>query len=262
MSKIKKWIIILSIICIALIIMLIYFISSNSENINKSNIIDEQAWEPTYNIDQTVQLVEIRNNFYIVKGCVENFYTCYCDIFKNPLEDYRIQPEEGTVDTEKIKNKRIEKLYKMLDEEYLSYSGITLENLSAKLPKVGSKTITIENMYYVEKDQNISAYFIYGKMKDSLDSKTTDFSMMVKIDTKNRTYKVLLGDFVEKYYKDIKIGDRIEIKDDEISNDIYNSYTYENITDEEYINDLFTHYKNSLRNNREQTYILLNEQYK
>ena len=261
MSTIKKWILILITILIILAIVLVHLISQNKAE-KDINMPDEEPWVPEYNFTQTLQTVEIRNNFYIVQSCIERFFTYYSEMFKDIETGYITGAEGGTTNSEQIQKSSIEKVYNMLDEEYLNYKEITLENLTTKLLKINEVAVNIENMYYVEKNQNISAYFVYGTLKDILDSKTTDFSMMIKVDAKNKTYKLLLGDYVEKNYKDIKIGDYIEINDTEIKNDLYNTYSYKHISDEEYINDLIIHYKRKLRTSKEETYELLNGDYK
>ena len=117
-------------------------------------------------------------------------------------------------------------------------------------------------MYWIQKNESIGAYFVYGIQKDASNNETTNFSIMLKMDKKNRTYKLLLGDYVEEYYKDLKIGDYVEIKEEEIKNDIYNQYSFKAITDEEYSQDLFLHYRRILKDNKEETYNLLDEKYK
>ena len=260
MLKIKRIIIVLVIICVVMVIALIALMQYlNYDSID--NIPYEELIDSNVEIDKTVQTVNNRNNYYIVKGCVERFYTYYNEMFEDPLEGYLIKPEQGTVDTEKLKKESIEKVYSALDEEYIQYKGITLDNVSTKLSKIGDVSIHIKNMYVVEKTETISAYFVYGTLKEN--SKYNNFSMMIKLDRKNNTYKVLLGDYLEEHYKDIKINETLEFNsNEEIQKNNYNSINYEHISDEEYINDLFTHYKNSLRQNRENTYSLVEETYK
>lgn len=260
MAKIKKYILILVLILIILVVILGYLILNNKNNIQE-DFPDEQPWIPTDDISRTVQIVDIRNEFYTIKRCVEKFYIYYGEIFKDIQEDTYDNTLEVT-EYEKIQNNKKEKLYKILDDEYLNYKGLTIENLNTKLKKVGDITITIKNMYWIPKNESIGLYFVYGFQKDASNNEITNFSMMVKIDKRNRTYKLLLEDYVEEYYKDLKIGDYIEIKEEEIKNDIYNQYSFKEITDEEYTKDLFLHYRRIFKESKEETYNLLDEKYK
>lgn len=258
-KKILIMIIILLIISVICIIGIKLIAKAEQED---KNLVATEKYIADVETDSNLKEVTIRNNYYIVQSCIEKFYTCYSEMFEDPLDGYTIKPEEGTVDVEAIKSERIEKVYKLLDDEYLEYKEITLENLTSKLPEIGEISINIQDMYYIEKEDAISLYFVYGTKKDTLDSKTTDFSIMIKLDMKNRTYKILLDDYVEKYYADIEIGKYIEIEEEKIQNDTYNKFSYDQISDTTYINDLFKHYQNILRTSREQSYNLLDEEYK
>ena len=108
----------------------------------------------------------------------------------------------------------------------------------------------------------ISIYFAYGNKKDSLNQTTTDFAAMVKIDMKNRTFKILLDDYLKNNYNNIEIGQQIDINENEIKNEMHNTFSYQHITDEEYVNDLFSHYKDSLRISKEKAYDVIDEEYK
>lgn len=260
MAKIKKYILILVLILIILVVISGYLLLNNKNNLQQ-DLPDEQPWIPTEDISKTVQVVDARNEFYTIKRCVEKFYIYYADIF-NDIEDEADNETLEITEYEKIKNNKNEKLYKILDEEYLKYNGLTIENINTKLKKVGDITITIKNMYWIPKNESICAYFVYGIQKDASNNEVTNFSMMVKIDKRNRTYKLLLGDYVEAHYKDLKIGDYIEIKEEEIKNDIYNQYSFKEITDEEYTRDLFLQYRRILKEGKEETYNLLDEKYK
>lgn len=258
--KLKKLIIILSILATIALCILLVLLNYQKKNKNNENMLAAESIETPVVIKEQIQEVNVRNDFYVVQNCISKFYTYYSDIFKDPLEGYIIKPE--TIDNTKIQKDRIDKVYKLLDDKYLEYKGITLDNLSNKLSKIGDITININKMYVIEKESGISIYFVYGNKKDTLEQKITDFSAMVKIDMKNRTYKILLDDYVKNNYENIEIGQHIEITEDEIKNEIYNTFTYQYITDEEYINDLFLNFKNNLRVSKEQTYDLLDDEYK
>lgn len=254
-EKIILLIIALLIILMICIVGLILVLKKPEENsrIATEEIIDRPE------IDSKLKRVTNRNNFYIVQSCVEKFYTYYSDIFDEKYEGYLINNEQ---DKAEIKAERVEKVYKMLDEEYIQHEGITLQNLESKLSKTENTSILIRDMYCTEKNERISAYFVYGTKNGTTSSKAIDFSIMIKVDLRNRTFKLLMGEQVENYYKTLENGQEIEIKEEEINDDKYNTFSYEYIAEAEYINDLFMHYKKSLRFNKEQTYNLLDDNYK
>lgn len=255
--KIKKLIIIL--VIVAVILGGILLVMLNYQKQGGKNLAAESTEIPAQ-INNTIQEVDVRNNFYVVKTCIGKFYAYYSDIFKDPMEDYLIKPDN--IDSEKIQKNRAEKVYQMIDDEYLNFKGITQENIADKLPKINELTINIEKMYVIEKEDAISLYFAYGKTIDSSDLRVDDFSIMVKMDMKNRTFKILLKDYLENFYKDIHVGQSIEINEKELKKETYNTFTFRNITDEEYVNDLFTHYQNILKTSKENTYNILDEEYK
>lgn len=216
--------------------------------------------EPSVNIEiqRDLKHETDKNSYYVAKSCVEKFYEYYSEIFDEEYEGYLINSQE---DKDKVKLKRTEKIYMMLDKEYIEYEGITLENLTSKLGKKENISILIKNIYSVQKDETISIYFVQGTTNEVLSSKVSDFNIMLKIDFKNRTFKLLLGEKVKKYYSDLQNQKEIEIEE-QISNDTYNTFRYEHITEKDYINDLFMHYKKSVRFSKEDSYNLLDENYK
>ena len=261
MQRANKMIIVSIIILIIIVIILFSIVLHIKREKDVDNMPDEVYMDSPIEVDNTMQIVTIRNNYYIAKACVEIFYTYYSEMFKDPLEGYLIKPAEGTIDTEALKKESIEKVYSLLDEEYIQYKQITLDNITSKLPEVKDVSINIKDMYVVEKSANLSAYFVYGSLKYGIEY--NNFSIMVKIDRKNNTYKVLLGDYVEEHYKDLKIDQQLEFTtEEEIEKNSYNKFEYIPVKDEEYINDLFTQYKNSLRESKEKSYDLLDEEYR
>lgn len=260
--NLKRMIIILSILTLLLIFILIFWLNYQAKLVKEDLETFPEVSDMQIDIAKTLQPVKNRNNFYTIKTCIGKFYTYYSDIFKNVTDGYLIEPEPGSINEEKIKNDRANKVYKLLDEEYISYKGITVDNLGMKLPEVGDITININNMYFIEKEDAIAIYVAYGNKEDSLTSELTDFSIMLKVDMANKTYKVLLEDYIDTYYKDLKIGNTIEIKDEEIKNDTYNIFSLRTVTDQEYVNDLFKNYKDNLKASKEQAYNLLDEEYK
>ena len=242
--KIKKIIIILIIIAVILGLIILNSIKKYNKYIEevKTQLPEQQEYKPT--IIKTIHEETARDKYYIIKNCIEKFYLEYAKIYQ---------------DEKNITIKLKKQLYSLLDDEYIKYKGITIENMLSKLPKIGSMSINIDNMYCIQKNDIISIYFAYGSKRDKLSTQVTNFSIMVKIDELNKTYKILLDDYVQDKYKDIAIGQTIKINEEEIKNDEYNTYTYRHVDDFEYTKDLFEHFKNSMINNKEKSYNLIDE---
>ena len=140
MSKIKKMIIFLIILGIVVSIILA-IIMLNTRKDESIVMPDEVGMKDDIELANALQLVDIRNNYYLAKRCVERFYMYYSDVFKDPLEGVLIETEEGMTDTEQIKNKRIEILYNLLDKEYINYKEITQENIMTNGRSSGMTTL-------------------------------------------------------------------------------------------------------------------------
>lgn len=259
MANFKKWIIILIIILMITIGILGYIIYQNRGQVIYN--IDEEGSEIEYNFDNTLQRVSIRNNYYAVKTCVNKFYIYYWSIFDTGEDYYLEEDDETTLEEQKKLN--IEALYSMLDEEYKTYKDITVDNLETKLPEIEEVNVNITDMYVSEKDPNINVYFVYGKLTNTSKNESNDFSMMVKMDMRNETFKVLLSDYIDEKYGDIKEGDNVEINYQEnIENDGYNIFGFESITDNTYIADVFKSVRENMINNKQIAYDSLDEEYK
>ena len=260
MLKLKKLIIILTTILIILSGALGFLIYKYRGKVIYG--IDEEGRDIEVNIDNKLKKVSIRNNYYAVKTCVNKFYLYYSSIY-DVSGDYYIVDEEAEASMQKEKKQSIEAVYNMLDDEYKSYKGITLDNLTTKLPEIKEMSVIINDMYVSEKTNNIGIYFVYGNLIDSTNSQTYDFSMIVKIDMLNETFKVFLEDYVDDKYPNINVGEDVKIEyKEEIEDNQYNIFSYESITDSVYIQDIFTNLRKNMLYNKKIVYENLDEEYR
>ncbi len=259
MKNIKMLIIIVCTIIVILITAMLLIL-----NIKKSpaTSIDEVPVEEiTYQLTKELRPVEIRNDFYVVKTCIEKFYSTYANIFNNFNSNYMLEGE-ALESVKREQNNNITAIYNMLDEDYIKYASITKENLLNKLPKINEVNVEINDMYVSEQKENLYVYIVYGNLLDIKSNKNQDFSAIVKTDMKNKTFKIYLQDYVKAQYANLKTGDNIQISVEEsIKNDIDNVYQYKVINDETYIRDAFNTYKRDLLYNRTRAYKLLNTEY-
>lgn len=254
----KKLKVILAILLLLLILIVSIILVLN----NKKQKVTPETNTDIVKVDGNLQLVNVRNNFYVVKNCINKFFTYYSSIYYIE-NDSLIQDEEAIASIEKQKKLNIEAVYNMLDEEYITYNNITIDNLTTKLTEIEKMSVNINRMYVSQKDENISIYFAYGKLNNTSISQSYDFSIMVKLDMLNQTFSVLLKDYIDKNYQEIKVGENIEISyPEKIESNTYNTFDYEVITDETYITDVFKSFRDNMIYNKQIAYESLDEEYR
>lgn len=241
----KKNIFILMILL--LVILLIVIISILT--IIKKNIINATPeYEETteIQIDNRLKNVSNRNNYYIVEKCINKFYTYYTSMFEN--------------------NGAIERVYNMLDTEYINTREITQDNILNKLNKIeaqASAEMNITKMYECEQTQKVVIYFVKGTFRNKGSSNILDFAIMVKLDDYNKTFSIFLQDYLEGNYSNIKLGEKIELNyTEQIQENKYNSYMYRAIDDETYVADIIESYRQKMLYNPEVAYKYLDEEYR
>lgn len=259
MEKSQK--VILSIIVLVVLILLFLIIGIFVLMNKKDEIIDPS--KEKYDIIDEIELkvsiepVEVRNNFYSVRSCTNKFFSYYIDLF-NIEEDYIV---EDTI--QEVKSKNAEALYNILDEEFIVAKSITKDNILTKLSKINKSEVSITEMYVSEKTNNISIYIVKGTLLERISSNISQFQIIVKVDSFNKTFSIIPQSYVLDKYKDLKIGDNIEIEvPDSIEKNENNTYDFRNISDETYVMDLFNKYKKEILYNQELAYEILDEDYK
>ena len=250
-NVIKILIIILVLILFVSIILLLYV------KYAEKNGYDPPTNDIHVSIVPEVKKVESKNNYYAVKSCVEKFYQY---LSKINTDDYRIIDEE-TIQYEEKMNKQA--VYEMLDERYIEYKNITVDNIFEQIQQIEDSTVIIEEMYMSQKDVNMSAYIVYGKLTNNKTKEKTDFELLVEVDMLNRTFKVIMEDYIENKIGEINEGTNLNLDmPSSIQKGNYNVFDYENITDETYITDIFNEFKDNMRYDYKSAYESLDEEYK
>ena len=102
-----------------------------------------------------------------------------------------------------------------------------------------------------------------GFLRDKQTGKISNFVNIAKLDKLNRTYSILLNDYVEKEYRDINIGEELEIY---VSNSIgkndYNEYDLRTVKEDEYVENLANRLKEEMIYNTQIAYNNLDANYK
>ena len=256
MSKIKKWIIILSVILILLIGLLIFVVYQNRGKVIYG--IDEPGDDTQYSLDTTVQPVKVRSNYYIAKDCVSRFYSYYMSASDTSIYE---GADQSLIKEAQLDN--VKALMNMLDEEYINKEGITANNLLTKLGKVNNSTIEITSEYVCEKSNNMFVYFVTGNLINTKSSNVSQFYVVVKVDATNRTFTIIPNEYARKNYNNLKIGGVININVPEsIKENDNNTYIFKSVSDNEYIEDLFNQYKLEMIYSPQTVYNKLDSEYK
>lgn len=269
MKNLRKliWISIVIIILIIIIIsVLLFMITRNNNGVDTSEIdeFDNTLQDSgLYNFNKTIQPVKVRNNFYAVKSCVEKFYFTYSKLFNNQENNNYLIEGEALNFVEQEMSQNAQSIYNMLDDEYIQYTGITLENIITELPEINTNSIEIEKMYVSQQTRNTDVYFVYGNFRDEKTFENIEFSLIVKLDRLNKTFKILMQDYLEEKCPEIVIGSESPIAiGEEIENVGDNIFESQIISDERYATDLFNYYQKNILYNRSRAYELLNSEYK
>lgn len=253
MKKLKIFILLMIVI---IIIFTIIFVIVLNKNVN--SYVPEEVGGNTGNTEYEDFGYKIRevtsiNDYYIVQTCVNKFYNYYMQSFQN------------NSDEESLKSS-IETFYNMLDTEYINEKEITKENILNKIEKIDESDIYItETLVALQNENNnMYVYFVKGFLNNLSTSENKDFYLIVEIDSLNRTFEIVLEDYIkEKGWDKVKIGDAIQIVNQkEIENRGNNQYRYNSINQTTYVSDLFDNYRKIMLNNPSKAYELLQEEYK
>ena len=242
MDTIKKIIITIGILVILLIITLIIILiitNKNSATDYDSNTEFEQQilYEPNNNIEKESN----RNQYYAVKSIAEKYMKSL-----NNLKESNINDNANAI-------------YSILDKQYIEEFNITEANTKDKLNiYTDNEKIYINNMYTLEKSNSIKIYFIYGTTINT----SEQIKLLVKTDSKNNTFSIFPQEYMDKYgYNEQSNVESINISQDEILPNQYNTFKYINISDEQMSIYYFEDFKNKVFEENG-LYNILDEEYR
>lgn len=259
MKILKVLILIIGILIVCIISILVLKMKLNDK---EEKIATPESHIEVEKESQVLELISNKKDYAIAKSCTNNFLINCSQIF-NIENDNLVLDDSAIKSNEELKKQYIQNVFNMLDETYIVENNIVLENLENKLKKINKFSLDITNIYKCSKSDNITIYFVYGNIIDISRNKSVNFKIMLKVDIRNRTFKVLLDDYIEKHYKDIEVGQQIDIDiQNQIENNGYNVYKYENISDEEYLSDLIISCKMELLYSIKDLYNKLDDEYK
>lgn len=246
--KNKNKLFIIAIIIIILII-IIYFVAMNIYRKNDVYHEDVPMDEDVEKINSTsgkFQKLENITDYYTVKSCISKFFSSYYSTFESENAEEK------------------QKLYNILNVQYIDYKGITPENITSKLEKIEQSILTVNKVLSLTNYDGMYLYLADITLRNSQNNINTDMNIMLILDRNNMTYNVLLDDFVkEKGYDTAKEGDSISFeipKSLELNNN--NAFGYLSFSYDDYAEDLFEQFRSDLIYNPDRAYELLEEQFK
>ena len=240
--KSKKFILILIVLLILLLIAMVILLKCFKVREEKY-VADPPIEIPQREIETNLSKVTNVSNYYAVKSCVDKFYTYYAMSFEN--------------------NSYSENLYNILDTEYLTFKNITKDNILKQLPKINNSVIDIENMYVSEQQNDMYIYIVDGALRETITSQITNFRIMINIDSSNRTFSVLLDDYIKSKYPKLNLNDKLTVNVSSIPiKGTDNLYEFNNISESTYVSDLFSKYKEEILFNTNFAYDNLDEEYR
>lgn len=163
---------------------------------------------------------------------------------------------------ENIKNKKNEELYAILDSEFTSENNIQVENCSTKLSAYNNiNSFYIKEIYTqsVEILQDTLREINYIKMIIRINGKENNLYTITRKDFENQSYSIEIID--ENKYKDY-INGKEELNDFKIELNDYNAIKYSETYQGRLCLIMFDDYINSIKNNVENSYYLLNKEYR
>ena len=246
MKKIKKILIIL-IICLAIISIAIVLYNIFGPKIDKPHEIEEE-YNPVLS-DKSIELLNVRNRYFVVKGIVERYYRLLCDLNSETVKQENVEQTNNM-------------LYSFFDKSFLDSTNITKDNIQEKLDNYKNLYVDINNIKYIE-SIDLAVYFVDGQIIEKDTKEKNDFILMLVIDSQNSTFNIYTEDYIKEKQLDKFSKESFDLLGySDIENRQYNKYSYELILDETYCNSLLDSLINRLKYNTDYSYDLLKDEYK
>jgi len=155
-------------------------------------------------------------------------------------------------------------IYNMLSSSYKENKNITLNDIEKLYGEVENAKIFLNQTLEYSISNNTTIYFVEGESISykNFDKNTFKIAVIINIDTSS--FEILPWDYVEQIgWNNLKIGDKIDIKsiNHDIKKNQYNTFKYQNSTNESIAREYFDNYQFNLLHNKEAAYRKLNEEY-
>lgn len=224
MNKIKVCIIALLLICVILFISILTIKIYNKEKIESE--LEEEGGE----IIATLKKQQSPNIYFSVEKYLQQYFS-------------------------QIAKEEYEKIYYVLNEDYIKDNEITIENVSNKITRISDfNNFDVDEMY-VKEDENMYSNYVKG----TLIYQKQRYTWYGLVEVNNSSYSIY--PISENDYNDI-IQETKLIKRKMIKPNVYNQFLTKNYTKEDVCYEYFKDYTNKLLNNPDIAYNLLDDEYK
>lgn len=253
MSNLKKIIIILSILLLIIVIILIVVMKKEKQNqlpyIKESKEKEELRIKYTSDINLDINILKSKANYLSIISCVQKFKKTVNSV----LDD--------------SKSNITEKLYAMLDKEYLDFNKINYSNLDDFL-----KTNYIKSEFYIDSiyekkiNETYILYFIYGRERELDTNKILNSAYIMKENIPDKTFSIIPYDYIkENGLDDINNKNSFNLEKllmENIESNEYNTFKFKIPSDEDIAKTYMEHYLNNLKYDRKFLYKSLDEEYR
>lgn len=267
--KIILMLLIMLVLCITIGIAVLIL----SSQITPGDYTDETEYEPTIIVNETLEKVTSRNNYYTVKNIIEDYYDCLCRLNETEenvlIYEEDVKEENNTYNEVKsIQKENIKKrIFSYFEEDCINEIGLTINNIQEKLGNYNDIYILIDDMYVRDITETVNIYFVSGNLIETESLKKEKFGFMISIDTMNSTFNIYTSDYA-KNNNLLELSKEKEFKEkyfnvENIENRTYNKYDFKIIDNETYYKDLLKTYIQSIKyNDINYSYNRLDEEYR
>ena len=240
MNTLKKLIIGIIIAILILAIVILCIIQSSLDEVDSvtGNEVNYDDYQGEYEAEnKKLQKVTTKRKYYSVKQIIDNYIS------------YITNTEIG-----------VEALEQVLAADYRNEFNITRDNIVASVSKFANNQIYIEDMYELEKSDNIDLVIVNGKTK----SGSVEFNIIIKLDLVNDTFEIYPEEYFNRHgYSNLENVDIANvISENNINAKEYNVYNNKSISDLEMCSYYLEDYIYNVTTNVENAYNLLDEQYR
>lgn len=232
MEYLKKTILIVIIIIIIVTIILIVI-----NEVDKKE--KRENFENTFSMEiaNTINYVDNRNEFYAVKSCITKYLL------------YLSQQDS-------------EIIYSMLDTNYIMNYNITKQNSISNIEEYNEPVFYMDKLYVIQDTAEVYTYFAYGRIVDKQNLKTSNFNLIVRLDKEKDLFSIMPYKYVQDNNLNIQIGNTIKLPSNEIKDNIYNNFSFKNITEEDMVVYYLNEIKDTILYDIEASYNKLDSNYK
>lgn len=246
----KKMMIVLSIIII-LIVSVLFILNSKSEDFKQEVGNTEIVKEEIEETKEGLQILDNRNKSYTLYRILKNYnlYLDYLDFDINTFEGFIAEDISEKELKEEYKKQGINALKEILDNEFQEKYYKNENDMYSKLKEYANTDLNIEEIYILEEGGNIEKYIIKLLSEEYI---------AIKMDKEDNTFSI----YGNELFEDIDDLTLLDINSDNIEMKNYNRYSNEKIDEQGIINEYFRIYNDAVSKNIEDSYLLIDEEYK